>query len=128
MADPAISAERGPAAPGPRRREMEARFGPPGSGPRRVRVGGQPYTPGELMARLGLAFEGCRPLDAFELGPSRFAVRYYDAEEQWLVAYEFDDEFRYLGELRAHVAEWVGEQGLRSGGPAEARLPPWTSS
>jgi hypothetical protein len=127
MADAGRAPRSGPAGPGPRRREMDARFGPPGSGPREVRIGGQRYTPDELLARLGLAFEGCRALDAFQLGPSRYAVRYYDAEEQWVVACEFDGAFRYLGELRAHVAEWVGERGLRPGGLAEEPLPPWIS-
>lgn len=128
MADAGIASGGGLASPGPRRREMEARFGPPGSGRREIRVGGQRFTPAELLERLGLAFEGCRPLDAFELGPSRFAVRYYDAEVHCVVACEFDDGFRYVGELRAHVTEWVGEPGPGPGRPGEERRPPWTSS
>ncbi len=92
---------------------MESRFGRPGSGARRLTVAGRGYTLREAMVRLGLGFEGCRTIDGFELAPGRFAVRYYDPEDQRIVACEFDAEFRYLGELRVHVAEWVGEDALQ---------------
>jgi len=109
---------------------MEARFGPPGTGRRELRIAGQPYTVAEVMARLGLAVEGCRTIDGLELSPTHFVVRYYDAEEQRVVAYEFDAQFRYLGETRVHVAEWVAEDalGAASAWPEQESLPPWTSS
>jgi hypothetical protein len=88
---------------------MEARFGRPGSGARRLTIAGRVYTLAEAMARLGIGFDGCRTIDGLVLGPAHFALRYYDPEEQRLVAYEFDAEFRYLGELRVHVAEWIGD-------------------
>ncbi len=97
------------------RSRMETRFGRPGSGARRLTVAGRAYTLPDLMVRLGLAFEGCRTIDGIELGPAHFAVRFYDAEEQRVVAYEFDAEFRYLGEMRVHVADWVGEEALQEG-------------
>jgi hypothetical protein len=98
---------------------MEARFGRPGSGARRLTIAGEDCTLAEAMARLGIGFDGCRTIDGFALGPAHFALRYYDPEEQRLVAYEFDAEFRYLGELRVHVAEWLGE---------DADLPPWEAA
>jgi hypothetical protein len=100
-----------PGVPG--RAKMESRFGPPGSGARSLTVTGPPYTLPELMTRLGIAFEGCRTIDGFVLGPGHFAVRYYDPDEQRVVAYEFDAEFRYLAESRVHVAEWIGEAALQ---------------
>ncbi|MGH7321912.1 MAG: hypothetical protein ACRELA_20130 [Candidatus Rokuibacteriota bacterium] len=106
---------------------MEARFGAPGSGGRRLTVAGQTYTLAELMARLGVAFDGCRAIDGLELGPAHFVVRYYDPEEQRIVAYEFDGEFRYLAETRVHIAEWVGEDRLAPGGVPEEVFAPWTS-
>ena len=106
---------------------MEARFGPPGSGDRQLTVGGRRYTLAEVMTRLGLGFEECRALDGRTLDPARFMVRYYDAQEQWVVAYEFDTAFRYLGETRVHVAEWVGEDGLALGGIPDAIETLWTS-
>lgn len=109
---------------------MEARFGPLGAGRRELRIAGLTYTRVEALARLGLAFEGCRSIDALELGPERFAVRYYDPEAQQVVAQEFDAHFRYLSETRVHVSEWVGEEamdGLSAWSPEET-FPPWTSS
>src|SRR5229473_1417303 len=46
---------------------------------------------------------------ALEVSIGRFVVRYYDGEDQRIVAHEFDAGFRFLGEIRAHVAEWIGE-------------------
>lgn len=94
---------------GGRREAFEARFGALGSGSRLLVVGDQAFTLAELMERLGLAAEGCRSIDARELGADRFVIRFLDAEEQRIVAYEFDRHFRYLVETRIHVAEWIGE-------------------
>lgn len=91
------------------RSRMEARFGALGTGRRGLVVGARAYSLAELIETLGLGFEGCRAIDAHELGEGRFAVRYYDPEEQRVVAFEFDAGFRYLSESRVHIAEWVGE-------------------
>jgi hypothetical protein len=99
---------------------MDSRFGRLGSGARRLAVRGTDYGLPELMARLGIGFEGCRSIDGFALGGERFAVRFLDADEQQVVAYEFDAEFRYLSELRVHVAEWVGDAAV------EEALSRWT--
>jgi hypothetical protein len=104
---------------------MESRFGPPGAGGRELRIGRTAYGLVDAMVRLGIDFEGCRAIDGFELGRSHFAVRYYDPEEQRIVAYEFDGQFRYLGEMRVHVAEWTGDDALALDGPAGSG-PPWT--
>jgi len=73
-------------------------------------VGEHVFTLRELMERLGLAADGCRSIDARRLGADRFVIRFLDAEEQRIVAYEFDRGFRYLAETRVHVAEWIGEE------------------
>jgi hypothetical protein len=99
----------------PGRRRMESRFGRPGAGARQLTVAGTAYSLVELMARLDLAFEGCRTIDGFAFSPDHFAVRFYDPEEQRIVAYEFDAAFRYLGESRVHIAEWIGDAALQEG-------------
>jgi hypothetical protein len=110
---------------------MEHAFGALGSGQPSLTIRGRTHTVREAMSRLGIAYEGCRAIDLLALGGgARFAVRYYDPDEQRIVVYEFDDQFRYLGETRVHVVEWVGEQALRSGEgwPAgqEEESTPWT--
>jgi len=96
------------------RTRMEARLGALGTGGRSLVVGERVYTLAELLDTLGLGFEGCRAIDAHALGEGQFAVRYYDPEEQRVVAVEFDAGFRYLRESRVPVAEWAGEAGLAS--------------
>ncbi|HLE43925.1 MAG TPA: hypothetical protein VJB36_07910 [Methylomirabilota bacterium] len=112
---------------GAARARMEARFGRPGSGARRLIVAGRSHTLPDVMTRLGIAFEGCRTIDGFELGAAHFAIRYYDPEEQRIVAYEFDAEFRYLAETRIDVLAWVGEQALAPGASGEEGAT-WTST
>lgn len=94
---------------GGRREVFEAQFGALGAGLRLLMVGDQAFTLAELMERLGLAAEGCRSIDARELGADRFVIRFLDADERRIVAYEFDRHFRYLAETRVHVAEWIGD-------------------
>ncbi|KRT71876.1 MAG: hypothetical protein XU13_C0035G0027 [Candidatus Rokubacteria bacterium CSP1-6] len=99
-----------------RRKAFEARFGALGAGGKLLTVGEHVYPLADLMERLGLAADGCRSIDALAVPGGRFVIRYLDADDQQIVAYEFDPAFRYLGETRVHVAEWIGEGN------------PWTSS
>jgi len=101
---------RAESAVGRRREIFEARFGGLGTGAGRLTVGEHVFTLAELMERLGLAAEGCRCIDARQLEADRFVIRFLDAEERRIVAYEFDRGFRYLAETRVHVAEWIGEE------------------
>ena len=88
---------------------MEARFGPLGTGARRLTIAGTEYDLCALLVQIGVEFDDAKPIDALEL-PDRFVVRYLDAQDQRVVAYEFDARFHCLGETRAHIAEWEGDQ------------------
>jgi len=88
---------------------MEARFGPLGSGDQRVTIAGMDYDLRALLSQIGVEFDDAKPIDVQELS-DRFVVRYLDAQDQRVVAYEFDAEFHCLGEIRAHIAEWEGDQ------------------
>ena len=89
---------------------MESRYGPLGSGGQTLTIGGVEYSLSALLVRLGLDFGDSRPIDALALPDGHYVVRYFDAEDQRAVAHEFDDGFRFLGETRAHIAEWIGEE------------------
>jgi len=91
------------------REAFERRFGALGTGLPSLTIAGVAYDLPALMERLGLAHQDCRTIDALQT-QGGFVIRYLDAEEQRVVAYEFDAEFRYLGESRIHVAEWIGEE------------------
>lgn len=88
---------------------IESRFGPIGAGCQRLTVKGREYTLPELLFCLGLGFEDSRGIDLVELSENHYAVRYYDGEDQRVVAHEFDADLVFLGETRAHIAEWIGE-------------------
>ncbi len=90
---------------------IETRYGPLWSGRQDVTVEGTNYDIAALTFHLGLNFEDSHTIDVLEVSPGRFVLRYYDGDDQRIVAYEFDGAFRFLGEMRAHIAEWIGEDG-----------------
>ncbi|MBI3990352.1 MAG: hypothetical protein HY347_12145 [candidate division NC10 bacterium] len=89
---------------------IEARYGKLGDGATILLIEGRSYTLLELLEVLGLHFEDIRPIDACVLADEDlYAIRYFDSEERRIVAYEFDRHFRYVREVSAHIAEWLGE-------------------
>jgi hypothetical protein len=88
---------------------MEARFGALGSGVQRLAIRDAEYDLRALLVQIGLEFDDAKPIDALQL-PDRYVVRYLDAQDQRVVAFEFDADFHCLGETRAHIAEWEGDQ------------------
>jgi hypothetical protein len=88
---------------------MEARFGPLGAGAQRMAIAGIDYDLRGLLSQIGVEFDDAKPIDVLQL-PDRYVIRYLDAQDQRVVAYEFDAKFHCLGEIRAHIAEWEGHQ------------------
>src|SRR5215470_17256628 len=88
---------------------MDARFGPLGTGVKVLTIRGIDYDLRALLAQIGLEFDDAKPIDALQL-PDGYVIRYLDAQDQRVVACQFDAQFRCLGEIRAHIAEWEGEQ------------------
>lgn len=96
--------------PGQDRKRMEARFGKVGTGLTELTIQGKQYDLYQLLKMVGMDSDDVRPIDAHHLdGSDRFAIRYFDVEERLIIAYEFDAEFQYLGELAAHIDEWMGD-------------------
>jgi hypothetical protein len=93
---------------------MESRYGPLGSGVQKVSIGGTEYTIDEILFRMGLMFDDAKPVDLIVLPEDRYVVRYYDGQDQRVVAHEFDGNFNITGEIRGHVAEWIGEESYFS--------------
>lgn len=103
---------------------IEERYGPLGTGKKELTIKGQRYTLQGLMKALGLDFEGNKAIDAHLVEEELFVIRYYDGEDQRIVAYEFDADFRYVQEVRAHIAEWIGDEAYYDLGWGVWR--PWT--
>jgi hypothetical protein len=88
---------------------IEQRFGKLGSGKDTVLIGDAEYDIETALARLDLALEDSWPIDIQKVADGHFCVRYYDGQDQRVVAHEFDADFNFIAETRGHVAEWVGE-------------------
>jgi hypothetical protein len=93
---------------------IEDRYGPLGRGKQSLTIGGVKYTLAELMSQLGLSFDDSRAIDVLTLPEGHFVIRYYDAQDQRVVAQEFDANFHLLRETRAHSAEWLGGEAYFS--------------
>ena len=93
---------------------IEARFGPLGTGAQRLTIKGVECEIEDLLFRMGLLFEDAKPIDLMEIGTNHYVVRYYDGQDQRVVAHEFDGDLRFMAESRAHIAEWIGEDAYFS--------------
>jgi hypothetical protein len=102
---------------------IESRFGKLGSGRDSVVIGDAEYDLPTLLARLDLAFEDSWPIDITVVSEERFCVRYYDGQDQRVVAHEFDASFAFVAEFRAHVAEWIGEEAYYEWSRSVPRFP-----
>ena len=88
---------------------IEQRFGKLGTGQISVMIGDAEYDVETALARLDLVLEDSWRIDIQAVSDGHFCVRYYDGQDQRVVAHEFDAQFNFIAETRGHVAEWVGE-------------------
>jgi len=103
---------------------IENRFGKLGSGQDFVVIGDEEYDLPTLLARMDLAFEDSWPIDVQGVAEGHFCVRYYDGQDQRIVAHEFDASFAFIAETRGHIAEWIGEEAYYEWFRGMARRPP----
>jgi hypothetical protein len=89
---------------------IESRYGPLGSGEQSLTIRNVVYTVSDLLFRMGLNFDDSRSIDASTLAEGRYVFRYYDGQDQRVVALEFDADFQSLGEVRAQFPEWIGDE------------------
>jgi len=93
---------------------MESRYGPLGSGLQNLKISGADYSLAELMVRMGLHFDDRWTIDGLALPQGNFVIRYFDSQDQRVVAQEFDADLGFLAESRVHIAEWEGEKAYFS--------------
>jgi hypothetical protein len=89
---------------------IENRYGPLGSGGQTLTIKDAVYSVSELLVGMGLNFDDSRAIDAMALPDGRYVFRYYDGQDQRVVALEFDADFRSLSEMRAQFPEWIGDE------------------
>jgi hypothetical protein len=88
---------------------IESRFGRLGKGLDALVINDAEYDLDTLLARMDLKLEDTWPIDVIVVSEDLYCVRYYDGQDQRVVAHEFDGEFRFVHETRGHIAEWIGE-------------------
>ncbi|HEV8523023.1 MAG TPA: hypothetical protein VGQ71_00875 [Terriglobales bacterium] len=88
---------------------IESRFGKLGSGLKEILIGDGEYDLDSLLARMDLAVDDTWPIDV-QAVESHYCVRYYDGQDQRIVACEFDAQFRFIAEHRGHIAQWIGDE------------------
>ncbi|MGD0468337.1 MAG: hypothetical protein ABSA54_08180 [Terriglobales bacterium] len=103
---------------------IENRFGKLGSGHDSVVIGDEEYDLQTLLARMDLAFEDAWPIDVQVVSEGHFCVRYYDGQDQRIVAHEFDASFVFVAETRGHIAEWIGDEAYYEWFASMSRRPP----
>ncbi len=89
---------------------IESRYGPLGSGGQTLTIKGVVYSVTDLLIRMGLNFDDSRGIDTLALSDERYVFRYYDGQDQRVVALEFDADFRSLGEVRAQFPQFLGDE------------------
>ena len=89
---------------------IESRYGPLGNGGQALTIKDVVYSVSDLLVRFGLNFDDSRAIDALTLPDGRYVFRYYDGQDQRVVAVEFDADFRSLSEVRAQFPEWIGDE------------------
>jgi hypothetical protein len=95
--------------------QIEARFGPLWSGRDTLPVNDATYTLTEVKRKFDLSAGDIVAIDLHDLGEGGFAFRFYDGDDRRIVVFVFDGGWDILEELRAHVAEWLGEIYYDSG-------------
>ncbi len=94
---------------------IEQRFGPLWSGKTEISFQGGVRTFRDVKRALDLTGEDVMSIDLHELPDGTFAFRYYDGDDRRIVVLVIDAEGEILEELRAHIAEWLGELYYETG-------------
>lgn len=87
---------------------IEGRYGPLGSAGQSLTIRNVVYSASDLLVRMGLNYDDSRAIDAGALPDGRYVFRYYDGQDQRVVALEFDADFRCLEEVRAAFPDGMG--------------------
>ncbi len=97
-------------------REKIDAFGPLWSGPDVLEIDGSKRTLQTVQRAFDLVAEEVVAIDLVDLSGGRYAFRFYDGEDRRVVAFVFDADYNVLEELRAPVADWIGDEEYEKSG------------
>jgi len=105
--------------------EMNALYGRPGTGAKHLDIPavGRHASIVQVLAWLGVGSEGEVTIDGLRLRKGLWMVRYYDGNDESIHAMEFDASGHILTELRAHIADFIGDEEFYT--HWGMRKPPW---
>lgn len=94
---------------------IETRFGPLWSGKTEIPFSGGVRTLRSVKRLLALEGSDVVEIDLHEMPEERFAFRFYDGDDRRVVVFVLDAECGIVEELRAHIAEWLGDMYHETG-------------
>ncbi|MBW6502999.1 hypothetical protein K0B90_01815 [bacterium] len=94
---------------------IETRFGPLWSGKTEIPFNGGTRTLRDVKRSLALEESDAVEIDLHELPGDRFAFRFYDGDDRRVVVFVLDSQYGIVEEVRAHVAEWLGDMYHETG-------------
>ncbi|MGE5698450.1 MAG: hypothetical protein ACM31N_00040 [Deltaproteobacteria bacterium] len=100
--------------PVPGRTRMVERYGEIREEARTLAVRGVEYRFKEILARWMMDVPEIWTLDGGELGEDRYWIRFLDADDRYVVVFEFDGGFDILAEMRVDSMAWEGESFFTS--------------
>jgi hypothetical protein len=93
---------------------MVERYGEIAESAAPVTVRGIAYRPRQILARWMMDVPEVWTMDAGRLEEDRYWVRFLDADDRYVVAFEFDGDFQILSEMRVDSLAWEGEKFFTS--------------
>jgi len=79
-----------------------------------ISVRGVEYRLKQILARWMMDVPEVWTLDGGELGEDRYWIRFLDADDRYVVVFEFDGKFDILSEMRVDSMAWEGERFFTS--------------
>ncbi|HEY7586231.1 MAG TPA: hypothetical protein VH866_06950 [Candidatus Deferrimicrobiaceae bacterium] len=96
------------------RTRMVEKYGEIREEARIIAVRGVGYRLKQILARWMMDVPEVWTLDGGELGEDRYWIRFLDADDRYVVVFEFNGEFDILAEMRVDSMAWEGESFFTS--------------
>ena len=93
---------------------MVEKYGEIREGAGTIAVRGVEYRFKQVLARWMMDVPEVWTLDGGELGDDRYWIRFLDADDRYIVVFEFDGKFDILAEMRVDSMAWEGESFFTS--------------
>lgn len=87
---------------------MENRYGEPGTGSSTIVVRGVSHRLKQVLAKWMMDVPEIWTIDGGVLEDDRYWIRFLDADDRYIVVFEFNGDFDILSEMRVDSLAWEG--------------------